>query len=140
MLKLTRKVEYALIALGYIQRKEEDCYLSAKNIAEVNNIPLPLLSKILQNLSKAKIIHSVKGAYGGYALNINPKDLSIERLINILEGPIGIIDCSIDSECVQIDTCNIKKPIQKINNTIVNVLKNITLEDISEKISYGRSN
>ena len=59
------------------------------------------------------------------------------ELINILEGPLGIMDCSIDSECSQLDTCNIKSPITKVNNAIINVLNNITLADISEQQSTG---
>ena len=74
MLKLTRKVEYALIALRYMQRNREGNCASAKEISNLYNIPLPLLSKILQNLSRANIIHSIRGPHGGYLLNVNPEN------------------------------------------------------------------
>ena len=134
MLKLTRKVEYALIALRYMQRNREGNCASAKEISNLYRIPLSLLSKILQNLSRAKIIHAVQGPHGGYLLNTNPEKLSMTELINILEGPLGIIDCSIDSECTQLETCNIKTPITKVNNAIISLLNNITLADISETL------
>ena len=137
MLKLTRKVEYALIALRYMQRNSERNCTSAKEISSLYSIPLPLLSKILQNLSRANIIHSIRGPHGGYLLNANPEKLSMTELINILEGPLGIIDCSIDSECTQLETCNIKTPITKVNNAIISLLNNITLSDISEKVPGG---
>ena len=139
MLKLTRKVEYALIALRYMQRKKKNECSSAKDISQLYNIPLPLLSKVLQSLSRAGIIHAFQGPHGGYTLNILPEKLSMKKLINLLEGPVGIIDCSIDSECTQLETCNIKNPIHKVNNAIIDVLRNITLADISEKVSFGQS-
>ena len=137
MLKLTRKVEYALIALRYMQRNSEGNCASAKEISNLYSVPLPLLSKILQNLSRANIIHAIRGPHGGYLLNANPEKLSMTKLINILEGPLGIIDCSIDSECNQLETCNIKTPITKVNNAIISLLNNITLADISEKLPAG---
>lgn len=135
MLKLTRKVEYALIALRYMDRNKDRNCASAKEISDLYHIPLSLLSKILQTLSKVEIIQAVQGAHGGYILNINPEDFSMTELINVLEGPLGIMDCSIDSECTQLDTCNIKSPITKVNHAIINVLNNITLADISEQQS-----
>tara|TARA_Y100000294_G_C8378426_1_gene265676 strand:+ start:48 stop:467 length:420 start_codon:yes stop_codon:yes gene_type:complete len=138
MLKLTRKVEYALIALRYMQRKKLDECSSAKEISQLYNIPLPLLSKILQKLSRAQIIQAIQGPYGGYLLKIQAENLSMKKLINILEGPVGIMDCSIDSECTQLETCNIKNPIHKVNNAIIDVLNKITLADISEQRYIGR--
>jgi len=137
MLKITRKVEYALIALRYMQRNKEGNCASAKEIANLYSIPLPLLSKILQNLSRANIIHAIQGPHGGYLLTANPEELSMTELINILEGPLGIINCSIDSECTQLETCNIKTPITKVNNAIISLLNNITLSDISEELPTG---
>ena len=137
MLKLTRKVEYALIALRYMHRNREGTCASAKEISNLYRIPLPLLSKILQNLSRANIIHAIRGPHGGYLLSTNPEKLSMTKLINILEGPLGIIDCSIDSECNQLETCNIKTPITKVNNAIISLLNNITLADISENPPAG---
>ncbi len=135
MLKLTRKVEYALIALRYMQRKRDRNCASAKEISDLYRIPLPLLSKILQKLSKVGIIQAIQGPHGGYSLNIVPEKLTMKELINILEGPVGIMDCSIDSECIQLKTCNIKNPINEVNNAIIGVLNNITLADISEQVN-----
>ena len=138
MLKLTRKVEYALIALRYMQRNREGNCASAKEIANLYSIPLPLLSKILQNLSRANIIHAIQGPHGGYLLNANSEKLSMTELINILEGPVGIMDCSIDSDCTQLKTCNIKNPINEVNNAIIGILNNITLADISEQVNISK--
>ena len=66
MLKITRKVEYALIAVRHLQNSSTDRLVPAKEIARQYCIPHELLSKTLQKLSKKKIIQSVKGPTGGY--------------------------------------------------------------------------
>jgi DNA-binding IscR family transcriptional regulator len=55
----------------------------------------------------------------------------MNALIQILEGPIGIMDCSADSNCVQLDICNIRKPINRVNEAIVSMFDNLTLADIT---------
>ena len=64
MLKITRKVEYALIALRHLQANREEQLSSAKEIAETYGIPQELLAKILQRLAREDIIIAVKGAAG----------------------------------------------------------------------------
>ena len=57
--------------------------------------------------------------------------MNMTALIQILEGPIGIMDCSIDTKCVQLDICNIRKPINRVNDAIVSMFDNLTLADIT---------
>ncbi len=61
MLKLTKKVEYALIALVHITDQEEGKLSSAKEIAEANLIPAEILAKTLQKLAALNLVKSVKG-------------------------------------------------------------------------------
>ncbi|MCS5650480.1 MAG: Rrf2 family transcriptional regulator, partial [Dehalococcoidia bacterium] len=100
MLKLTRKLEYALIALSHIQGQATEKIVSTKEIAETHRIPLQLLAKTLQQLAKHNIIEAIQGAHGGYRLKKSLDNINMNTLIQILEGPIGIMDCSVDSNCV----------------------------------------
>ena len=118
MLKLTRKLEYALIALSHIQGQATEKIVSTKEIAETHRIPLQLLAKTLQQLAKHNIIEAIQGAHGGYRLKKSLDNINMNTLIQILEGPIGIMDCSVDSNCVQLDICNIRKPINRVNDAI----------------------
>ena len=131
MLKLTRKLEYALIALSHIQGKAPEKIVSTKEIAETHRIPLQLLAKTLQQLAKHNIIEAIQGAHGGYRLKRSLDNINMNTLIQILEGPIGIMDCSVDSNCVQLDICNIRKPINRVNDAIVSMFDNLTLADIT---------
>ena len=131
MLKLTRKLEYALIALRHIQGQATKKIVSTKEIAETHRIPLQLLAKTLQQLAKHNIIEAIQGAHGGYRLKKSLDNINMNTLIQILEGPIGIMDCSVDSNCVQLDICNIRKPINRVNDAIVSMFDNLTLADIT---------
>ena len=131
MFKITRKLEYALIALRHIQGQSEDKVVSAKEISGVYRIPLQLLAKILQELTKHNILEATQGAHGGYKLKKSLDQMNLTALIKILEGPIGIMDCSIDTKCVQLDICNIRKPINRVNDAIISMFDNLTLSEIT---------
>ena len=131
MFIITRKLEYALIALRYIQGQSEDKVVSAKEISGVYRIPLQLLAKILQELTKHNILEATQGAHGGYKLKKSLDQMNLTALIKILEGPIGIMDCSIDTKCVQLDICNIRKPINRVNDAIISMFDNLTLSEIT---------
>ena len=73
MLKITRKVEYALIALRHFQNQEKDKLTSAKEMSKTYGIPQELLAKILQRLARENIVDAVKGPAGGYKLAVDPK-------------------------------------------------------------------
>ena len=130
MLKLTKKVEYALISLVDISEQENGVNLSSKKIADKYSIPSEILAKILQKLASLKMVKSIKGPKGGYQLSCDVNKINIFEFIEMIEGPVGLVDCTISNSCNQIDCCTIKNPLLKINNKIINTLKNITLDQI----------
>ena len=130
MLKLTKKVEYALISLVHLSDEQGISNSSTKKIADTYSIPLGILAKILQNLSSLGMIKSVQGPKGGYQISCNINDMNIFEFIEIIEGPIGIVDCMLSNECTSVECCTIKDPMAKINNKIIETLKNITLDQL----------
>ena len=130
MLKLTRKLEYALIALRYMQDKR-DTFISAKEIAGMYLIPQELLAKTLQQMAKLNYIKAAQGPSGGYQLRKGLTKISLTQFIEDIEGPIGIVDCTINSDCVQLDNCNIRMPIKQINNNIRAIFNGIRVGDIT---------
>ena len=131
MLKITRKVEYALIALRHFQNQEKGRLTSSKEMAETYGIPKELLAKILQRLAKENIIKAIKGPTGGYKLSIDPESINMTKFFEIMEGPMGIMDCYFDSDCEQLHSCTIRTPLNRINNSIRSMFDNMTLADIT---------
>tara|TARA_Y100001934_G_scaffold90886_1_gene112523 strand:- start:24 stop:419 length:396 start_codon:yes stop_codon:yes gene_type:complete len=131
MFKLSKKVEYALIAVSHINSSETEHPIPVSKISDIYNIPNELLAKILQTLSKYEILDSIKGPKGGYKLKSSLKDLSLVEFIEILEGPFGIADCMVDTDCSQLLNCNIINPMDKINSKIYKVFSDIKLKQLT---------
>ena len=130
MLKLTRKLEYALIALRYMQDKR-DTFISAKEIADMYLIPQELLAKILQQMAKLYYIKAAQGPKGGYRIRKGLTEISLTQFVEEIEGPFGMVDCSISSDCLQLSNCNIRMPINKINDNIRSIFNDISITDIT---------
>ena len=137
MLKLTKKVEYALMSVVYISEQGDEKLSSAKEIALANSIPSEILAKTLQRLASLNIIESVKGPKGGYKIIENINKINIIDFIEMLEGPVGLTDCSTFTPCNQECNCIIKDPMIIINNEVINTLKKITLGHFT-KLSEDR--
>jgi Rrf2 family protein len=119
MLKLTRKSEYGLIALLHIDARQDGGLVTAKEIAETYQLPAELLGKVLQSLAREGLAESVQGAKGGYRLNIPIESVSLGEVIEKLEGPIVITPCCDGSmDCRQVKTCNIRNPVQRIQEEV----------------------
>jgi|TARA_B100001179_G_scaffold33088_1_gene20481 Rrf2 family protein len=130
MLKITRKVEYALIAVRHLEETSEKL-VSVNEISKLYGIPRELLAKTMQKLASANIVKSVKGPRGGYKTKNKAANTTLNDFFEILEGPTAIMDCYFESGCDHLTSCNIRTPINKINNSIRNLFDNLTLADIS---------
>jgi len=131
MLKLTRKIEYGLIALRHLQQNK-DIISSTKEIANLYLIPYEILAKTLQQMAKNKFIIAIKGPYGGYKVNRKLDDISLIDFFESMEGPMGLVDCNTDINCEQIQNCNIKIAINRINNNVRYLFNQISLSEITK--------
>ena len=130
MLKITKRTEYALIAISHIE--SHSALVSSKGIAKQYDMPQELLAKTLQLMAKAGYVRAIKGPNGGYKSNVSLDKISLKDFIESIEGPLGLADCQINYDCSQIDSCNIKKPIKRINDNLLNFLDNISLVEITK--------
>jgi Rrf2 family protein len=136
MLKFNRKTEYGLIALRYIASRGAMGRVSAREISDAYQIPYPVLSKVLQQLHGAGIISSVQGTKGGYTLHRPLEQVSLAQLVEIFEGPLGVTDCIGQSlhaggSCSLTHVCNVKSVFHGINQRIAEMLRNISLKEMT---------
>ena len=92
------------------------------------------MAKILQKLVRNDILESIRGSHGGYKIKNSTKNINLISFIESLEGPIGIVDCTVTDDCSLMDICNIRKPIKNINNNIRSIFEKTTLKDIIKGI------
>ena len=130
MLKITRKVEYALIAVRHLKENSENL-VTVNEISKLYGIPREILAKTMQRLASENIVNSVKGPHGGYKATPRASNTTLYDFFEILEGPTAIMDCYFDSGCDHLTSCNIRSPINKINDSIRNLFNNLTLADLS---------
>ncbi len=103
----------------------------ASDVATNTGLSLPTVQKILKELTKSGLIKSVRGAEGGYQLNRAPKDISAADILDALEGPVAITECSADdSACEHESNCSVGGAWQRINTAIRNALTDVTLAQL----------
>ncbi len=133
MVRLSKKVEYGLIALRHFATRQNGNVVTAKEIAESYRIPFELMSKVLQRLTKAGVIVSHQGVHGGYTLVLNPRELSVARIINAIEGSQPMIaQCMSEGpdSCGVFSVCTIKSPLTKVQANIEQAFNTMTLSEI----------
>jgi Rrf2 family protein len=131
MLKLTKKADYGLIALKHLATVNAPT-ASAKEIADAYGIPLPLLAKILQKLTKTGLLLSVPGSSGGYKLARRPEKISALEVIHAIDGPIILTTCfTAHGRCDQSEKCTVREPLRKVHEAIIQLLDRITISEMT---------
>ena len=132
MLKLTRKTEYALLALRYLARLEPQQHASVRQIAEWYAIPDQLLAKVMQSLKAGAIIASTKGHRGGYRLAKPLDKTPLLEVLGLFRVTAELVDClSHDhTDCAQQARCDIKGPLAVLNHALLAPLTGLTLADL----------
>lgn len=134
MLRLTKKADYGLMAVKHLAEHPHSHAKSAKDIAEAYHIPVPLLAKILQQLTRAGILVSHSGINGGYSLARSANAITAFEVIRAIEGPLFITSCmTLHGACDLTDCCTVKEPLQKLNDTIKDLLTGMRISDLCEE-------
>lgn len=130
MLRMSKLTDYGTVVLAHLASDPSTC-VSAADLANVSGIALPTVSKLLKSLAKAELVLSTRGAQGGYRLARKPRDISATAVIDALEGPVSITECSAsDSNCNYEHHCNVGNAWQRINVAIRRALDDISLADL----------
>jgi len=134
MISLTKKTDYALIALTHLARNGgEVC--TAREIAAKFQVPAALLMNVLKTLCQGELVRSIRGARGGYSLAKAPEQISLADIITVVDGPIRFTQCSGSEEshkapCDLNDTCPVKLPVQRIHARLEQFFRQISLADM----------
>lgn len=131
MLKLTKKADYGLISLKHLAVKDGSA--SAKEIADAYGIPLPLLSKVLQKLTRGGFLRSEHGTHGGYRLARKAELISALEVIRSIDGPIFLTSCFTgQSSCDQSQRCTVREPLRRVHDGIQSLLASISIKDMAQ--------
>jgi len=132
MLRLSKKAEYALMALKDLASRSETEAASAREIAERYGIPVELMAKVLQRLVRRDLLVSQHGTRGGYLLSRSSSRISVADVIEAIDGPVMVTACtSADDDCEQYATCNIRDPLWRIKDQIVQALTSYSIKALA---------
>jgi len=131
VLRLSKLTDYGTVIMARMAR-EQDRIFAAPELAAAIGVATPTASKILKMLARGELLLSVRGAKGGYMLSRPAAEISVAHIIDAMEGPIGVTECSATSGlCAQEAACSIRGNWQRINLVIRRALGQITLADMA---------
>ena len=129
MIKINRKVEYALMVLKLMKEKEAGELTSAREVCDLYGTPFDTTAKVMQQMNTSGILHSHKGVKGGYSLCKDLNQISYIDLVETIEGKSFMMDCH-EGPCELIHSCNISQPIKRLNDYLITIFKALTLGEL----------
>jgi Rrf2 family protein len=131
MFKMNRKIEYALIALQYMNGKNPGQLTSAKEICDYYETPFDPTSRVLQIMAQNGVLGAVQGAKGGYQIIKDLSRISTRELSDMIIGPIEITNCRHDaSDCSLSSKCHIINAMASLNDRIQGLFDTISVADL----------
>jgi len=139
MLRLSKKADYALLAMRHLAAHADRDAVSARELAEAYDIPPELLAKVLQKLVRANLLASHQGIRGGYGLARHASGVSVADVIQAIDGPLTVTACSeFDHSCDQYAKCNVRDPLWRIKDRIVSALSATSVEELATDLDSPR--
>lgn len=127
MLRVTKLTDYATVVLTVLA-STPDAVLSASELAERARLEPATVSKILKQLGQSGLVAAFRGANGGYRLARPAEEISLIDIVQALEGPLGMTECSVHAGSCGIEqSCGVRANWHRINEVVVDALRGITL-------------
>jgi FeS assembly SUF system regulator len=127
MLRISKLTDYGIVLLAHFA-EHPGATVNARELAQSTGLPFPAVGKVLKLLAAEDLLVSHRGAKGGYTLARPPEEISVVEIIEALEGPIALMECSAGpGHCQKEATCRIRDPWQTIHAAIRSTLSSVTL-------------
>ncbi|MEO1574123.1 MAG: SUF system Fe-S cluster assembly regulator [Pseudomonadota bacterium] len=132
MLRMSKMTDYGTLVLAHLAEAPGRVF-SANDIASETQLALPSVRKLLKMLGKAGLVSSVRGAGGGYSLARSADDITAAEILDALEGPVMLTECSAsDSQCRLESSCGVGASWQRINQLIRQSLTDVSLAQLCD--------
>lgn len=138
---LAKSTEYAIRALVYVQLKNwEQKRPGVVEIAREIEAPSAFSAKILQILTRHKLVDSAKGRGGGFFFNSEQKELTLYRVIHVMEGDACFHRCGFGlKSCNNDNPCPLHKKYKDIRDTFYTIVKEESIQSLADKIVEGKA-
>ncbi|HVI57384.1 MAG TPA: SUF system Fe-S cluster assembly regulator [Luteimonas sp.] len=127
MLRVTKLTDYATVVLTVLA-SEPDAVASAAGLAERAGLEAPTVAKLLKPLAQAGLVEAFRGANGGYRLARPAADISLFEIVEAMEGPLGMTECSVHAGSCGIEgSCGVRANWRRINDVVAEALRGVSL-------------
>ena len=133
MIRMNKLTDYGVVLLTTFAR-EPARGISARELSERTGIPQPTVVKLLKTLLKAGLLVSQRGTKGGYALARTPGEIPVSAVIEALEGPLAITECSMPGACEHEGRCVARPNWAAVNDVIQQALSKLTLAEMTRPV------
>ncbi|HAC33927.1 MAG TPA: SUF system Fe-S cluster assembly regulator [Gammaproteobacteria bacterium] len=136
MLKISKLTDYGTVVMAGLAAQPERLVKSIE-LAEEVGVAHPTVSKLLKMLNRAGLVESARGVNGGYRLARSPEQIPIAEIIQALEGPLALTECSADEgNCEQADGCSVRVNWQRISRVVADALQQVTLAELLQPAEH----
>ncbi|WP_100331669.1 cysteine metabolism transcriptional regulator CymR [Bacillus xiapuensis] len=132
-MRISTKGRYGLTIMIELAKRHGEGPTSLRVIAGVHNLSEHYLEQLIAPLRNSGLVRSIRGAYGGYVLGRDPKDITAGDIMRVLEGPISLVEGIEDEEPAK------RELWIRISDAIKDVLENTTLDDLAKHTDHGES-
>lgn len=127
MLRVTKLTDYATVVLTVLAARPGEV-LSAPDLAEQAGLEAPTVAKVLKPLAAAGLVAGFRGANGGYRLARAASDINLVEIVEAMEGPLAMTECSVhDGQCGIEASCGVRANWRRINDVVADALRGVTL-------------
>lgn len=127
MLRVTKLTDYATVVLTALAARP-DAVLSAPELAEQAGLEVPTVAKVLKPLAAAGLVEGFRGANGGYRLARPAAAISLVEIVEAMEGPLAMTECSVhEGQCGIEHSCGVRANWRRINDVVAEALGSVTL-------------
>ena len=133
MLRMSKLTDYGTMVLAQLAASDAG-WTTAGQVAEATHLGPPTVSKLLKALVHSGLVVSSRGVQGGYALARPPAAISAAEILDALEGPVAITECSSGSGGCDLESyCRVGMAWQRINSSIRKALEGVSLADLQAR-------
>ncbi len=130
MLRVTKLTDYASVVLSVLAARPDDV-LSAAGLAEQAGLEVPTVAKVLKPLAQAGLVDAFRGVNGGYRLARDADAISLIEIVEAIEGPLGMTECSVHAgHCGIEHSCGVRANWRRINDVVADALRGVTLAEM----------
>lgn len=132
MIRISKMTDYATVLLAALARAPDGSLLTTAELAQHTRLAAPTVSKVLKSLQRAGLVRSVRGLRGGYALARPAGSISAAAILDALEGPVAVTDCSAGRGHCEIETtCGVGRAWQRVNVALRRSLHEVSLAQLA---------